>query len=117
MSEQISQEKLLARMKQVFARLQSGGDQGPIDDRYEYERLIDSEPTEEDRQLAHALTDLADLAKYFSEHKLRMPADVVAAMSGLARLPVRERIARAQEIAKKLTEHIHDAGKDPAFRN
>jgi len=116
MPEDKPQKELLGSMQEVFEKFQTGGDLAPIEDRYEYERQMESLPPEEKEYVEEA-TRMADLLQYCSQNKLRIPAAVTVGASELPALATAQRVARVRDLNRVLMEHIHNAGQDPPVRN
>jgi hypothetical protein len=116
MADDNPQKKLLQGMEQLLKRFEKGGDLAPIEDRSEWDKLVESKPPEE-RELVKELARFADLWRYFQERKEKLGAEIVNAISQVHSLPVRERIARLKEINQKLMERVGDAGQGAQFRH
>src|SRR5260370_32777964 len=116
MADDNRQKELLQEMAQLFKRFEKGGDLAPIEDRNEWDKLVESKPPEE-RQLVRELARFADLWRYFQERKEKLGSEIVNAISQVHKLPVPERIARLQEINQKLMERVGDAGEGAQFRH
>src|SRR5262249_36966978 len=101
---------------QLFKRFEKDGDLGPIEDRNEWDKLVESKPPEE-RELVKELARFADLWRYFQERKEKLGPEIVNAISQVNSLPVPERIARLKEINQKLMERVGDAGQGGQFRH
>jgi len=110
------EEELAAEIGSVFAHFAPGGKFAPIEDRNEYEKLIESLPPEE-QELTRELTNFADLTKYFAERKMKTGSDIADAMFAAAKLTIPERTARVREINQVLMERLNRAGETPKFRN
>ena len=115
MSDDTPQKELLQEMAQLFKRFDKGGDLAPIEDRDEWDKLVESKPPEE-RELVKELARFADLWRYFRERKEKLGLEIVNAISQVHKLPVPERIVRLQEINQKLMELGSDAGQGAQFR-
>jgi hypothetical protein len=116
MADKEPEGNLADELAKLFRHFQPGGQYGPIEDRYEYEKGIEALPPEE-RELARELTNYADLVKYFAEHKLKTGPDIADAMFAAAKLPVDQRTARVREINQVLMERLKNAGQGAQFRN
>ena len=116
MTNQKPEDKLAAEIAEVLLQFQPDGKFGPIDDRTEFDKLVDSLPPDE-KELTRELTHYADLVRYFAEKKLKTGADIADAMFGAAKLPVPERTARIREINQVLMERLNRAGQGDGFRN
>ncbi len=116
MADKKSDETRTDNAKKGSNQFQPGGKFAPINDRYEYEKGIESLPPQE-QELVKELTNFADLCKYFEEHNQELDPSVARAMSEAAKLPVPERIARIREINQKLMRAVNDAGEGAKFRN
>jgi hypothetical protein len=115
MTETNAQNELLLKMKQIFKRFLSGGDLAPIDDRYEYEKGMQSLPPDE-RAFAEEATQMADMLQYCEQQNVAVPAEIAAGMQELRRLPDTERIERIRALNRALIGHIFDVSEDPAIR-
>jgi hypothetical protein len=116
MSDDTPQNQLLQEMARLFKRFEKGGDLAPIEDRNEWDNLVESKPPEE-RELVKELARFADLWRYFQERKEKLGPEIVNAVSQMHKLPVRERIARLKEINQKLMERVGDASQGAQFRH
>jgi hypothetical protein len=87
-----------------------------IQDRFEYDKRIESLPPEQ-QELLKQLTNFADLCKYFQERGQRLDGSLADAMNQAAGLPLEERIARIRQINQKLMEGVEDAGEGPQLRH
>lgn len=116
MTEQKPEDALAAEIAKVLKQFQPGGKFGPIEDRNEFEKLIESLPPQE-QELTRELTHHADLLKYFAERKMKTGSDIADAMMVAAKLPVPERIERIRNINQILMERLSRAGQTPEFRN
>lgn len=110
------QKELLQGMEQLLKRFEKGGDLAPIEDRSEWDKLVESKPPEE-RELVKELARFADLWRYFQERKENLGPEIVCALSQVNQLPVPERTARLKEINQKLMERVGDAGQGAQFRH
>jgi len=109
-------KELAEEIKKLFAHFAPGGKFAPIEDRYEYEKSIESLPPEE-QELTRELTNYADLLRYFADRKMKTGSDIADAMFVAAKLPVPERTARIREINQVLMERLNRAGESTEFRN
>src|SRR5215469_11077965 len=116
MPEEKPEDALAAEIAKVLKQFQPGGQFGPIEDRDEFEKLIESLPPEE-QELTRELTHHADLLRYFAERKLKTGSDIADAMFAAARLPVHERIERIRAINQVLMERLNRVGETSEFRN
>lgn len=116
MPDDTPQNQLLQEMARLFKRFEKGGDLAPIEDRNEWDKLVESKPPEE-RELVKELARFADLWRYFQERKEKLGSEIVNAVSQMHKLPVPERIARLKEINQKLMERVGDAGQGAQFRH
>jgi hypothetical protein len=111
-----TQKELLQAMAQLFKRFEKGGDLAPIEDRNEWDKLVDSRPPEE-RELVTELARFAGLWRYFQDRKEKLGPEIVSALSQVNQLPVPERTARLKEINQRLMERVSDAGQGSQFRH
>ena len=116
MSKQKPEEQLAAEIAEVLLQFQPGGKFGPIENRNEFDKLVDSLPPDE-KELTRELTHYADLVRYFAEQKLKTGADIADAMFAAAKLPVPERTVRIRKINQVLLERLNCAGQGDGFRN
>jgi hypothetical protein len=116
MADDTPQKELLQEMARLLKRFERGGDLAPIEDRDEWDKLVESKPPEE-RELVKELARFADLWRYFQERKEKLGPEIVNAVSQVPKLPVPERIARLKEINQKLMERVGDAGQGAQFRH
>jgi hypothetical protein len=96
-------------------RFESGGTLGPIEDRDEYEQLVNSLPPVQ-KELAQESTRLADLCQYFSAQKIDIPPQVVEPVGTLRRLAIPERIRALKQVNRALMGYLNDVGQDPGIR-
>ena len=116
MTKQEPEDKLAAEIAEVLLQFQPGGKFGPIADRNEFDKLVDSLPPDE-KELTRELTHYADLIRYFAEQNLKTGSDIADAMFAAAKLPVPERTARIREINQVLMERLNRAGQGDGVRN
>ena len=115
MAKDDDQNELVVEVMKMVNKFQSGGDLGPIEDRREWEKLVESKPPEE-RELLEQLARFADLWRYVQEQKQKLGEGIVAALGRLRTLPVPERIASLKEINQKLMERVGSAGQGAQYR-
>lgn len=116
MSEKKPEDALAAEIAKVLEQFQPGGQFGPIEDRNEFEKLIESLPPQE-QELTRELTHHADLLRYFVERKMKTGSDIADAMFAAGKLPITERIERIRNINQILLERLSRVGQTPEFRN
>jgi hypothetical protein len=116
MADDTPQKELLQEMARLLKRFEKGGDLAPIEDRDEWDKLVESKPPEE-RELVKELARFAGLWRYFQERKEKLGPEIVNAIGQVHKLPVTERIARLKEINQKLMERVGDAGEGAQFRH
>jgi hypothetical protein len=116
MPNEDAQGDLLVEVMKLLQKFQPGGKLGPISDRDEWEKLVQSH-TSQDHELLKELTRFGDLWRYFQEHKEKLGPTVLSLLKEMPKLEVPERIRRLREINQKLMERIPDAGKGLEFRN
>ena len=112
----MADKELLQEMSRLFKRFEQGGDLAPIEDRGEWDKLVESKPPEE-RELLQELARFADFWRYFQERKEKLGPEIASAISRLHELPVPERIARLKDVNQKLMERVGDAGQGAQFRH
>ncbi len=116
MADDNPRKELLQGMAQLVKRFEKGGDVAPIEDRNEWDKLVESKPPEE-RELVKELARFADLWRYFQERKEKLGPEIVSALSQVRQLPIAERIALLKEINQKLMERVGDVGQGAQFRH
>ena len=116
MADDTPQKELLQEMARFLKRFERGGDLAAIEDRDEWDKLVESKPPEE-RELIKELARFADLWRFFQERKARLGPEIVNAISQVHQLPVPERIARLKAINQKLMERVSDAGQGAQVRH
>ncbi len=115
MAEHDAQTDLVVEVMKLVSKFQRGGDLGPIEDRREWDHLVESKSPDE-RDLLEQLTRFADLWRYFQERKEKLGQEIVGAVSQLHRLSIPERTASLKEINQKLMERVDGAGQGAQFR-
>jgi len=80
MADDAPQKELLQEMSRLFKRFQKGGDLAPIEDRDEWDKLVESTLPEE-RELVKELARFADLWRYFQERQEKLGSEIVSAVS------------------------------------
>ena len=108
MAEDISQEKLLREIAQMLKRIAKGGDLASIENREEWDTLVESQ-TAEQRELLHELARFSDLWRYFQEREQKLGPDIVDVIAQLHRLPILQRVSELRTINQKLMERIGGA--------
>lgn len=103
------------RRRGTIDNFEVGGQYGPIEDRNEYERRLNSLPKEE-KELAQESTRLADLCRYFSDKKMDIPPEVLDHVAALAERSIADRIRVLRAVNKSLMEYLDDVGEDPQIR-
>lgn len=116
MDEKDTQNQLMVEVMRLLERFQPGGELGPIEDRNEWERRVQSHAPE-DRELLQELTRFADLWRYFQEKKEKLGPEILGLLKEAPALAVPARIECMREINRKLMERIPDACKGTEFRN
>ena len=96
-------------------KFEPGGELGPIEDRNEYERRLNSLPPDQ-KELAQESTRFADLCQYFSQQKIDLPPDLLEQVGRLSSLANSERIRAVKSINRELMEYLNDVGQDPGIR-
>ncbi len=67
-------------------KFEPGGELGQLDDRNEYEQLLNSLLAEQ-KELAEESARFADLCQYFSQHKMDIPPSIVESLRKSSRGP------------------------------
>ncbi len=116
MSDDAPQKSVLQEMARLFKVFEKGRDRSPIEDRAEWDRLVESKSPEE-QELVGELARFADLWRYLQEEKEKLGPEIVDAVSQLHNLPRPERIAQLKEINQKLMERVPDAGESAQLRH
>lgn len=116
MTNENKQSDLLVEVMKLLQKFQPGGESGPIADRDEWEKRVQSHAPQ-DRELLEELTRFGDIWRYFQENKMNLGLAILSALKEMPRLAVPERIQRMREINQKLMERIPDAGEGLEFRN
>jgi hypothetical protein len=104
-SNDTPQETLLQELSRLFRRFKPGGDLAPIDDRDEWQKIVGSNPPEE-QELVSELARFADLWRYFQGRNEKLGPEIVKALAEVHKLPVSLRAARVREINQKLMRRI-----------
>lgn len=116
MPDKDAQNDLVVEVMKLLQKFQLGGELGPIENRDEWEKRVQSHAPH-DRELLQELTRFADLWRYFQNNKEKLAPEVLATLKEVPGLAVPERIDRMRKINQKLMERIPDAGEGPKFRN
>ena len=96
-------------------KFESGSESGPLDDRNQYQRRLNSLPAEQ-KEFAEGSTRFADLCQYFSKQRMDIPASIVERVGNVSKLPVPDRIRAIKDINRELMEYLNDVGQDPGIR-
>ena len=115
MADHDAQTDLVVEVMKLVNKFQPSGDLGPIEDRREWDKLVESKSPNE-RELLEQLTRFADLWRYFQERKEKLGPEIVGAVSQLHTLSISERTASLKEINQKLMERVDGAGQGVQFR-
>ena len=99
----------------AVGKFDAGGEFGPIEDRNEFERRLDSLPPDQ-KELAQENACFADLCRYFSDKKIDIPPQALDQVGRLARLPIEDRIRVLKDANQTLMEYLNDVGEDPQIR-
>jgi hypothetical protein len=116
MPDEDAQSDLLVEVMKLLQKFQAGGNSGPIADRDEWEKQVQSHASQ-DRELLQELTRFSDLWRYFQEKTEKLGPTILAVLKEVPKFEVQERIQRIREINQKLMERIPDAGEGLKFRN
>ena len=108
MANDVPQEELLKEMVQMLKRLVKGGDLAPLENRDDWETLVESQ-TGEQRELLQEFARFSDLWRYLHERNEKLGRDIVDGIAQLHRLPIVQRISDLKAINQKLMERIGDA--------
>ena len=115
----MSQEEKANQPKQtegVLDKFEPGGPLGPMEDRHEYEKRLNSLPDAE-KELAEESTRLADICQYFSRQKMDIPAQFLEQIGRLAALTIAARVCMLKEINRGLMEFLNDVDQGPGIRH
>jgi hypothetical protein len=93
----------------AFARVGSGGDLGPIEDRKEYDQRLKSLPAGK-KELAEESARFADLCQYFERQRMDVPVEILDELGRASTLAIPERIEAMKKINQRLMEYLNDAG-------
>jgi hypothetical protein len=104
------------KVKQRPSHFEPGGKFAPIENRFEYEKGMESLSPQQ-RELVKELTNFADLCKHFEEHNRKLDGSFAEAVKQAAKLPLEERTARIREINQRLMAALEDAGEGTQVRN
>src|SRR6478672_5411119 len=85
MADDTPQKGLLQEMLQLLKRFQAGGNLAAIEDRGEWDELVESKRPEE-RELLKELARFSDLWRYFQDRKEKLGPEVVSAIRQLHKL-------------------------------
>lgn len=116
MADDTPQKELLQEMARLFKRIEKGGDLAPLEDRSEWDKLVESKPPEE-RELLQELARFADLWRYFQERRETLGCEIVNAIAEVHKLSIPERTKRLREINQRLMERVGDVGPGTEFRH
>lgn len=92
-----------------------GGASGPIENRNEYEQRLRELPPHQ-KQLAEESARLADLCRYFSQHEMDIPPELVQQVAELSKLATSERIRALVDLNRALMKYLNATGQGPAIR-
>jgi hypothetical protein len=115
MSKEDGQNKPAVMVQGSLGRFLAGGERGAIEDPQEYERRMLVLPPAQS-EFAEEGTRFANLWQYFSEHKMRLPRQIVEQIGELSKLPAAEQIATMRRVNQALMEYLNDVGEDSGVR-
>lgn len=110
------QTGLLEEMGRAFRRFVEAGDLSAIENRDQWDGLLESQSPEE-RELLRELSRFADLWRYFRERDEKLGLETVNAIGRLRELSISERILQLRTINRKLMEQVGNVGEGAQFRN
>lgn len=93
----------------ALARIEPGGDLGPVEDRNEYDQRLKSLSAGA-KELAAESARFADLCQYFERQRMDVPVEVLDQLGRASRLPVQERLEAMKKLNRRLMEYLNDAG-------
>ncbi len=96
-------------------KFEPGGELGPIEDRNEYERRLNSLPPDQ-KELAQESTRFADLCQYYCQQEVDVPHQILEQVGRLSKLALPERIRAVKDINRALMEYLNDLGQDSGIR-
>lgn len=108
MAQDTPQEELLRQMAQVLKRFEKRGDLAAIENRTDWDTLVESQ-TDEQRELLQELARFIDLWRYLQERHQKLGREIVDAIAQVHRLPIVHRISELRTINQKLMERVGDA--------
>jgi hypothetical protein len=115
-SNKDTQNDLVVEVMKLLNKFQPGGERGPIEDRDEWERRMQSHAPP-DRELLQELTRFAGLWRYFQEQKETIGPEILDTLKEVPKLAVNARVDRMRQINHKLMERISNASEGSKFRN
>src|SRR5580765_516817 len=110
-AQKMTKEEQSKETTGALARLGSGGDLGPVEDRNEYDQRLKSLPADT-KELAEESARFADLCQYFERHRMDVPVEVLDQLGRASRLPISERLEAMKKLNQRLMECLNDAGND-----
>ena len=111
----MSKEKEAKETKGAFARVESGGDLGPVEDRNEYDQRLKSLPAGK-KELAEESARFADLCQYFEHQRMDVPVEILDQLGRASTLAIPERIEALKKLNQRLMEYLNDAGNGQFIR-
>jgi hypothetical protein len=111
----MASNKRSENMKGALDRFEPGGDDGPFEDRKQYDERLNSLPPGE-KELAHESARFADLCQYFERQRMDVPLEILDQLGGVSRLAISERIKAMKKLNERLMEYLDNVGQDPGIR-
>jgi hypothetical protein len=108
--QKMSKEEEAKETKGAFARVGSGGDLVPVEDRNEYDQRLKSLPAGK-KELAEESARFADLCQYFERQRMDVPIEILAELGRASRLAIPERKEAMKKLNQRLMEYLNDAGE------
>ncbi len=102
-----------------LTQFESGGSHGPIEDKRQYEKLVDSVADSDQREFLAEASLFATTCQYLENRAMELPPEIAEDVRALTNdlLSVKDRVARMREINHRLMEYIdqHDR-QSPSIR-
>jgi hypothetical protein len=111
----MASNKRSKNVKGVLDRFESGADLGPIEDRNEYDKRLNSLPPGE-KELAQESARFADLCQYFERQRMDVPVEIIDQLGRASTLAIPGRVEAMKKLNQKLMEYLDNVGQDPGIR-